>query len=53
MSNDTEYLYRQDSDFWYLTGIEKPDVDGRPPPQCRGRQAYVLFVQPRDPRRES
>lgn len=25
-SNDTEYLYRQDSDFWYLTGFHEPDA---------------------------
>ncbi|MDM7859567.1 Xaa-Pro aminopeptidase [Alteromonas sp. ASW11-36] len=25
-SNDTEYLFRQDSDFWYLTGFHEPDA---------------------------
>lgn len=25
-SNDTHFLYRQDSDFWYLTGIDEPEV---------------------------
>jgi Xaa-Pro aminopeptidase len=46
-SNDTEYPFRQDSDFWYLTGFDHPDAvaifrtDGGP--------AYSLFVQPRDP----
>lgn len=45
-SNDTEYAFRQNSDFWYLTGFEHPDAiavlrtDGGP--------AYTLFVQPRD-----
>ncbi len=45
-SNDTEFPFRQDSDFWYLTGFEHPDAiavlrtDGGP--------KYTLFVQPRD-----
>jgi Xaa-Pro aminopeptidase len=45
-SNDTEYPFRQDSDFWYLTGFDYPDsvaifrTDGGP--------EYSLFVQPRD-----
>jgi Xaa-Pro aminopeptidase len=25
-SRDTEYLFRQDSDFWYLTGFEEPNA---------------------------
>ncbi len=24
-SNDTQYRFRQDSDFYYLTGFEEPD----------------------------
>ena len=45
-SADTEYPFRQDSDFWYLTGFDQPDAiavlrtDGGP--------AFSLFVQPRD-----
>lgn len=45
-SNDTEYPFRQDSDFWYLTGFDHPDAvailrtDDGPP--------FTLFVQPRD-----
>jgi len=27
MSNDVEYLYRQDSDFYYLTGIDQDDLE--------------------------
>jgi Xaa-Pro aminopeptidase len=45
-SHDTEYAFRQDSDFWYLTGFDHPDAvaifrtdDGKP---------FTLFVQPRD-----
>ena len=49
-SNDTHYRFRQDSDFFYLTGFEEPDAvavirrDADP--------KYVLFVRPRDPERE-
>lgn len=25
-SRDTEYTFRQDSDFWYLTGFEEPNA---------------------------
>jgi Xaa-Pro aminopeptidase len=45
-SADTDYPFRQDSDFWYLTGFDQPDAvavlrtDGGP--------AFTLFVQPRD-----
>ena len=49
-SNDTQYRYRQDSDFFYLTGFEEPGsiaivAPGRDP-------QYTLFVRPRDPERE-
>jgi Xaa-Pro aminopeptidase len=49
-SNDTQYRYRQDSDFFYLTGFEEPEsiaiiAPGQP-------QKYTLFVRPRDPERE-
>ena len=45
-SADTEFPFRQDSDFWYLTGFGHPHAvavfrtDGGPP--------YTLFVEPRD-----
>ncbi len=45
-SSDTEYPFRQNSDFHYLTGFDHPSAvalfrtDGGPP--------YTLFVQPRD-----
>lgn len=50
-SNDTEYPFRQDSDFWYLTGFDHPEAvavlrtDGGPP--------FTLFVQPREPEAET
>ena len=44
-SNDTEFPFRQDSDFWYLTGFGHPHAaavfrtDGGPP--------FTLYVEPR------
>jgi Xaa-Pro aminopeptidase len=49
-SNDTHYRFRQDSDFFYLTGFEEPDSIAVIAP---GReQKYTLFVRPRDPEQE-
>ena len=50
-SRDTEYTFRQDSDFLYLTGFEEPDgvlvlIPGR-----RAGQV-VLFCRDRDPEME-
>jgi Xaa-Pro aminopeptidase len=53
MSNDVEYLYRQDSDFWYLTGIEDPEAIAVLRPNAEDGEKYVVFVKPRDPRLES
>jgi Xaa-Pro aminopeptidase len=45
-SRDTEYPFRQDSDFWYLTGFDHPSsiavlrTDGGP--------EYSLYVEPRN-----
>jgi Xaa-Pro aminopeptidase len=45
---DAEYVFRQDSDFAYVTGFDEPSgcallfADGR----------YVMFVRPRDPEKE-
>jgi Xaa-Pro aminopeptidase len=50
-NNDVEHEYRQDSDFYYLTGIDEPGcalVLGATP-----EQPFVLFVRPRDPERET
>ncbi len=50
-SNDTDYPFRQDSDFWYLTGFDHPNAvavlrtDDGP--------AYTLYVEPRDPAAET
>jgi len=49
-NRDSEYFYRQDSDFHYLTGFDEPDavavlVPGRPSGE------FVLFCRERDPAR--
>src|SRR5882672_5747340 len=46
-SNDTQYRFRQDSDFYYLTGFEEPDSIAVVAPGRERR--YTLFVRPRDP----
>ena len=51
-SNDVEYRYRQDSDFYYLTGFAEPEsaalfAPGHPDGE------FVLFVRPRDKERET
>ena len=51
-SNDTEFLFRQDSDFAYLTGFLEPDavaVLTTAHPEHR----FVLFVRPRDLEKET
>lgn len=49
-SNDTNYRYRQDSDFFYLTGFEEPEAIAIVSPAQEKK--YTLFVRPRDPERE-
>lgn len=49
-SNDTQYRFRQDSDFFYLTGFEEPESIAIIAPNKE--QKYTLFVRPRDPDRE-
>jgi Xaa-Pro aminopeptidase len=49
-SNDTHYRFRQDSDFFYLTGFEEPDAVAVIRPGAD--EKYTLFVRPRDPERE-
>jgi Xaa-Pro aminopeptidase len=49
-SNDTHYRFRQDSDFFYLTGFEEPEAIAVIKPS--ETHEYVLFVRPRDPERE-
>lgn len=51
-THDLDFEYRQDSDFFYLTGFKEPEsvlllAPGHPEHQV------VLFVRPRDPERET
>ena len=50
-SNDTEYRFRQDSDFYYLTGFNEPDAVAVVAPSRDER--LTLFVRPRDRERET
>ena len=50
-SNDVEYRFRSDSDFYYLTGFEEPNSI------CvlrKGKKdfTYILFVEPKDKEKE-
>jgi Xaa-Pro aminopeptidase len=51
MHNDVEYTFRQDSDFYYLTGFNEPNAVAVFAPHHEGHQ-FVLFVQPKDPEKE-
>ena len=48
-NNDVEHDYRQDSDFFYLTGFDEPHsvlvMEGK-------ERKATMFVRPRDPERE-
>ena len=50
-NRDTEYPFRQDSDFYYLTGFEEPDSVLVLAPGAESG-ATVLFCPERDPARE-
>ncbi len=51
-NSDVEYAYRQDSDFFYLTGFGEPEAVAVLIPG-REQAEYVLFVRDRDPARET
>ena len=48
---DNEYNYRQDSDFYYLTGFGEPEAVAVLLPE-RDAADYILFVRDRNPERE-
>lgn len=50
-SYDTEYRFRQDSDFWYLTGFPEPDAVAVIDPASKN--PFTLYVRPRDPEMET
>ena len=53
MTHDVAYVYRQDNDFYYLTGILEDGVTAVLRPDAPDGKKYVLFLRPRDPRREA
>ncbi len=50
-NNDVEHEYRQDSDFYYLTGFDEPDAV-LILSTAHAEHRSILFVRPRDPERE-
>jgi Xaa-Pro aminopeptidase len=50
-THSTEYRYRQDANFYYLTGFEEPEAVCVIAPDHPEHQ-YVLFVRPRTPEQE-
>jgi Xaa-Pro aminopeptidase len=51
-SNDVEFVYRQDNDFYYLTGFAEPEAVAVIAPGHKDGE-FVLFVRPRDKERET
>ena len=49
-NNDVEHEYRQDSDFFYLTGFDEPE--SVLVLNSSGEHPFTLFVRARDPERE-
>lgn len=47
-NDDIDYPYRQDSDFYYLTGFEEPEAVAVLSAEGGDRPAYTLFVRPRN-----
>ena len=52
MHNDVEYVYRQDSDFYYLTGFNEAEAVAVFAPHHEEHR-FILFVQPKDPKKET
>jgi len=51
-SHDTEYRYRQDNDFFYLTGFPEPEGLCLFSPHHE-TERFILFVRPRDKEKET
>jgi Xaa-Pro aminopeptidase len=47
MHNDVEYVYRQESDFYYLTGFNEPHAVAVIAPH-HDEHKFILFVQPKE-----
>jgi Xaa-Pro aminopeptidase len=52
MHNDVEYNFRQDSDFFYLTGFDEANAVAVFAPHHEEHR-FILFVQPKDPEKET
>lgn len=52
MHNDVEYSFRQDSDFFYLTGFNEPNAVAILAPHHEEHK-FILFVQPKDLEKET
>ena len=52
MHNDVDYPFRQNSDFFYLTGFNEPDAIAILAPHHEDHQ-FVLFVRPKDKEKET
>jgi Xaa-Pro aminopeptidase len=50
-SRDVEYRFRQDSDFYYMTGFAEPEAVAVLVPG-RANGEYLLFCREKDPKRE-
>lgn len=50
-NRDVLYPYRQDSDFWYLTGFTEPDAVAVLIPK-RKQGEFILFCRDKDPEKE-
>src|SRR5947208_8400123 len=46
-NGDTNFEFRQDSDFYFLTGFDEPDAVAVINP-AHAKERFVLFVRPRD-----
>ena len=51
-NNDVDYVFRQDSDFLYLTGFEEPHAAILLDRQASGESQVTLFLREKDPERE-
>jgi Xaa-Pro aminopeptidase len=51
MHNDVEYAFRQDSDFFYLTGFNEPEAVAVLAPHHEEHR-FILFVQPKEREKE-
>lgn len=51
-NGDSYYPYRQNSDFYYLTGFPEPEAIAVIAPGRGAQGEYILFNRPRDPAKE-